>query len=282
MFLTNQTISLQWERFKSAAILTVIFSVSLLFIAGNTSAQTIIEDFAVVPVPGWTTQNNSAATGTTGWYQGDAARFPARAGAANSYVAADLNNTTGTNTISNWLISPQRTFTNGDVIRFSTRRPQDFVRPDRLQVRLSLAVVRNVGGGANGQIRWFIRPSATGVTYALDWGLTSDSYVPEDYDGDGKTDLCVVRSGGGLLNWYVAPSSTGALPGNRTAAFGASATDFVAQGDYDGDGRTDFAIYRRSTTPGASVLWVQASTAGVFSVPFGANTDYPPANFNFH
>ena len=92
--------------------LTAVFGLLFAFGASNIRAQAFSEDFAVVPVPGWTTQNNSSPVGSTGWFQGDTARFPAHSGAANSYIAADFNNTTGNNTISNWLISPQRTFTN--------------------------------------------------------------------------------------------------------------------------------------------------------------------------
>jgi hypothetical protein len=67
-----------------------------------------------------------------------------------------------------------------------------------------------------------------------------------------------------------------------SAIFGISATDFPAQGDYDGDGRTDFAVFRPSTTPGASAFLVQGSLVGAFGVPFGASRDYPAANYNYH
>ena len=102
----------------------------------------------MVPVPGWFTQNNSVPVGTSGWFQGGTT-FPAQSGPANSWIGANFNNTTGTNTISNWLVTPVRTLSAGDVIRFYTRTTTNNIYPDRLQVRMSLAGAgTNVGTGS--------------------------------------------------------------------------------------------------------------------------------------
>ena len=62
------------------------------------------------------------------------------------------------------------------------------------------------------------------------FGTPTDNVVPGDYDGDGKTDIAVARSSAGQYNWYVRPSMTGAISGSPYAIFGASASDFLAQG----------------------------------------------------
>ena len=145
--------------------------------------------------------------------------------------------------------------------------------------RNDFVIQRNNGGGQAAFWTLLATGASGGV---IPFGTPTDVIVPGDYDGDGRTDLAVVRGVGGNINWYVRPSSTGVVSGGPTAIFGASATDLPTQGDYDGDGRTDFAIWRPSATPGASTFFVQGSTSGVFGFPFGANGDYPVANYNAH
>jgi len=117
----------------------------------NTSAQGFTEGFNDITtlVPGgWFMQNNSVPVGSTGWFQGNDIVFPAQSGATNSYIGANFNNTTGANTISNWLLTPNRTFRNGDVLTFYTRYSGS-IYPDRLQVRLSTnGASTNVGTGS--------------------------------------------------------------------------------------------------------------------------------------
>ncbi len=88
-----------------------------------------------------------------------------------------------------------------------------------------------------------------------------------DFDGDTKTDLSVFRPSSG--NWYARSSSNGALV-SRT--FGIS-TDKIAPGDYDGDGLTDFAVFRDGT------WFIQQSSDGAFRAEqFGTNGDLPFAS----
>jgi hypothetical protein len=98
------------------------------------------DDITTLPGAGWAMQNNSSPVGLTGWFQGGAgSTFPGHQGGQTSYIGANFNNTTGTNTISNWLMTPHITLQNGTELRFWTRVPTGSSFPDRLQVRLSTA-----------------------------------------------------------------------------------------------------------------------------------------------
>src|SRR6185503_17575667 len=63
-------------------------------------------DITTLAGAGWVQTNHSTVVGTTNWFQGNSDVFPAQAGAPTSYIGANFNNTTGTNTISNWLLTP--------------------------------------------------------------------------------------------------------------------------------------------------------------------------------
>jgi hypothetical protein len=202
-------------------------------------------------------------------YDGDGKADPAvyRAGAnagdqSTWYYRGSLNNPSGNVTYIPW-------GQNGDF-----PAPGDYDGDGKND----FVIQRNNGGG---QARFWMLQTTAGFNSVV-FGTPTDVIVPGDYDGDGKTDLATIRGSGGQINWYVRPSSTGSVSGAPTAVFGASATDFPTQGDYDGDGKTDFAIWRPSATPGASTFWVLGSTSGAFGVPFGANGDAPVASYNRH
>ena len=98
------------------------------------------EDFdniTTLPGSGWAQINHSAVVGLDGWFQGNSPVFPSQSGAPNSYIAADFNNTTGANTISNWLLTPPLTLQDGATMTFYTRTVATPKFPDRLQVRMS-------------------------------------------------------------------------------------------------------------------------------------------------
>jgi hypothetical protein len=92
---------------------------------------------------------------------------------------------------------------------------------------------------------WFIRRSSDGGQIAVGWGgLPQDVAVPGDYDGDGKADVAVYRDEGVSATqalWFMRRSSDG-----RTAVvqWGGLVEDIPVPGDYDGDGKTDLAVYR--------------------------------------
>lgn len=73
---------------------------------------------------------------------------------------------------------------------------------------------------------------------------------PVDQDGDGRTDPQVIRFptvAPQPLSWYANSSTSGF---QAFGPFGDAATDFPAPGDYDGDGKGDFALYRAATLAG--------------------------------
>ena len=204
-------------------------------------------------------------------YDGDGRADPAvyRAGASSGqqsiwFYRGSQNNPSGNITYVPW-------GQNGDFVA-----PGDYDGDGRADF-----VIQRQDSEGSGWARFWMLQSTAGFT-SVRYGRRTDVVVPGDYDGDGKTDLAVIRSVEGKIRWYFWPSSTGVNSGSAAAIFGNSATDFPVQGDYDGDGKTDFAIWRPSATPGESAFWVQGSIYDVFVVPFGASGDYPVANYNTH
>lgn len=141
-------------------------------------------------------------------------------------------------------------------------------------------VVRNVGGGSGGQVRWFYNTSGTGApTVALDWGISTDEFIPADYDGDAKDDIAVWRSGANAV-FYILQSQTNTA---RVELFGVTGDDPTVVGDYNGDGKDDLAVYRPGATAGAQSFWFYRTTPGgtVTTIPWGINGDFPtPGDFD--
>src|SRR5436853_7749831 len=110
------------KTFYSVTKKTTLLLAAAFFAGGilfKVSAQAITEgfdDITTLGASGWNMQNLSNPLGSTNWFQGNATVFSAFTGVTTSYIAANYNNTGNTGTISNWLISPNRTFNNGDVI----------------------------------------------------------------------------------------------------------------------------------------------------------------------
>ncbi|WP_332851657.1 choice-of-anchor J family PEP-CTERM protein [Duganella sp. S19_KUP01_CR8] len=101
-------------------------------------------DISTLGASGWVMTNNSAAGGSTSWFQGGDF-FPAAAGPASSYVAANLNNAGFGGAVSNWLITPEVAMTNGEKLNFSLRLLGEGV-VDTVQVYYSTAgASANVG-----------------------------------------------------------------------------------------------------------------------------------------
>ncbi len=124
-------------------LLSRIFLLGILFVPFSGKSQAFTENFDnITSLPsGWFMANNSTPVGATVWSQGPSVAgggpFDAYNGAANAFISANFNNTGATGTISNWLMAPNRTFKNGDVLTFFTRKASPDSYADRLEVRLS-------------------------------------------------------------------------------------------------------------------------------------------------
>lgn len=143
---------------------------------GSAQAALLLnEGFDIFLPAGWTATNNSSPLGTTGWFAGDTAVLAAQAGAADSYAAANFNNAAFGGDISNWLLTPELTLSDGAVFSFFTRTETGSPFPDRLEVRLSTS-----GGSGN------VGATATSVGDFTDLLLTINSTLatsvyPEDW-----------------------------------------------------------------------------------------------------
>lgn len=105
--------------------------------------------------------------------------------------------------------------------------------------RADLAVYRPSEG------RWYIVNSGFSSGYAasyssqFDWGLANDTALSFDYDGDGRNDLVIYRDG----IWYIQNAHTGTP---TVVAWGLPGIDQPFAGDFNGDGFTDLAVFRKS------------------------------------
>ncbi len=108
-------------------------------------------------------------------------------------------------------------------------------------------------GDGRTDIRVF-RPSANGfytlnsinnnVTFNAFTGSGTISSSHDDYDGDGRNDLVAFSGEGTLRVWRILQTASNTV---REVRWGSISTnDQVVPADYDGDGKADIAIYRRS------------------------------------
>ncbi len=140
----------------------------------------------------------------------------------------------------------------------------------------------------SGPITWKIagNPAAAGANQAFirvfDYGVrtgaaaTNDVIVPQDYDGDAKTEPTVWRPGANGV-FYVAqfPTATGGIMLDRAVPFGTNGDSVNAVGDYDGDGKIDYAVARLNNNGVLTWYAMSSSTNTMKTVSFGvsATTD---------
>jgi hypothetical protein len=151
--------------------------------------------------------------------------------------------------------------------------PGDYDR----DAKTDLAVFRPGNG------TWYVRQSSNGALFSTQWGTNGDIPYTGDFDGDRKYDFGVFRvndpaSPGNNVHYVLETNFNFSF--FLRVPFGA-AGDKLVPADYDGDGKTDIALYR----PSAGEWYIDRSSITTGStlqvVVFGAPADLPqPADFD--
>jgi len=157
---------------------TWLIGLALLLAKGAESGPLFLtENFDSLPAAiasGWVLDNNSDPAGTTDWFQGNAAVFPAQSGPADSYAAANFLNAAPGGNISDWLLTPVLDVADGSILRFYTRSTGSGFA-DGLEVRFSDAGASTDVGTTDTSIGDFttlllaINPSLDPMGYPDDW-----------------------------------------------------------------------------------------------------------------
>ncbi|MGB7921693.1 MAG: M4 family metallopeptidase [Pyrinomonadaceae bacterium] len=144
--------------------------------------------------------------------------------------------------------------------------------------KTDIAVFRPGSGSEQGV--WYVLKSSDNFNHAThirrQWGLSTDTPIPADFNKDGKADFAVVRANApssGLLTWYIGYNG---LATTAAAQWGLT-SDKIVPGDYDGDRQTDIAVWR----PSNGNWYIINSTGGSVGPNWGLAGDVPvPADFD--
>ncbi len=154
---------------KMAAALALTLSVSA---TAGILLQEGFENVSILTSQGWVVANASTPVGSTSWFQGNVAPFPAQSGSPNSYIAANYLSTPATGgTISTWLFTPTLALNDGMILSFWTRTDEDIdaLFSDRLNVRISTAGTSTMFSDFNTLIA-SVNPALTpGTGYPAEW-----------------------------------------------------------------------------------------------------------------
>ncbi len=210
-------------------LLRLSLILALAWGATSASAQSFFQGFNDATLPAnWVATNNSTRNSTGNpWGTGPAITDADGNPVVNPYEGAGfaiVNYTSvgsGTGTISNWLISPALSLTNGDTFSFFTTTTPSSAYPDRLELRLSLAgTSTNVGTTAAGV------GDFTTVLLTINSGLTVGGY-PENWTQFTGTisGLSAPTTGRFAFRYYV---TSGGPTGANSTVIGVDAVNYTA------------------------------------------------------
>lgn len=195
------------------------------------------ETVSTLGASGWAIQNNSSPGALISWFQGNGI-FTAFNGTANSYIAANFNSTGSTGTISNWLMTPVQTLTNGSVFSFYTKGNHGGFA-DLLELRMSTNGSSTNVGATTGSVGDFSVLLQT----------VNASLVANGYPGD-WTQVTATVSGLGS-------------PTTGRFAFRYFIPDVTVNGDYIG---IDAVTYSSTVPEPSSLLLMGAGIAGIAAI----------------
>ncbi len=122
---------------------------------------------------------------------------------------------------------------------------------------------------------WWILQSGDGNVRVERFG-SGDEPVRGDYDGDGRADLAVARTSdftsNATYNFFIKRSSDSTV---ISATLGRVIADFFAPGDYDGDGKTDIALFSGKSFEFSTGYWkwIRSRDGQVVNFKWGYPTD---------
>lgn len=137
--------------------------------------------------------------------------------------------------------------------------------------RDDLTVARRVG---NSWVWYYLRSSDNSFG-AINFGIAgagAGTDLPEtgaDYNGDGRADLVVIRrNADGTATYYVGDSITGQII--LIQQWGIASGDVVVTGDFIGDERADFAVWRGERDTGDGFWYIKENGGDqIVAIPFG-------------
>ncbi|MBK8150384.1 MAG: CHRD domain-containing protein [Acidobacteria bacterium] len=129
---------------------------------------------------------------------------------------------------------------------------------------------------------WWILNSADASVNVVNFGTASFFGNPGDFDGDGKTDVAGSITEGSNRAWYYVSSLNPTQNVLNTRVPFGDVSARRAQGDYDGDGKSDPGMYVTSAAvmPSPGYWALQSSNGQPLIVTWGLSADVSVNNFN--
>ncbi|MCI5064777.1 VCBS repeat-containing protein [bacterium] len=133
-----------------------------------------------------------------------------------------------------------------------------------------LVTVYDQADNSPNELVYTIRNSSTGEVARIEFGSSGDTPAHGDYDGDGVTDLAVVREGDENFRWIIRNEDEE----NTSFPFGVPEDYLLVGCDFDRDGSADPAVYR----PGTGIMYANAADeTESLSIDFGETEE--PTHF---